>query len=290
MVELLLNNVTKTYPGGKKALKNFKQDFKPGITGLLGPNGAGKSTLMNLISTLSVPSGGTIMLKEVDIYKKPEEMRKALGFLPQTFGVFPNLSGIEFLKYIGLVKGLSPTYLKEAIPYYMETFNLQQVAKKRIDAYSGGMRQRIGIIQALLGEPDVVLLDEPTVGLDPEERINFRNLLNEIAADKIILLSSHIVSDIETIANQIIVMKEGETLFSGQPSDALQLIAENVYVVKVHENEIAHYRETYQVTDMKREADGYQIRYVNKTDDNSAGKQVNANLEDVYMYLTGKTI
>ena len=290
MVELLLNNVSKTYPGGKTALKNFKQAFSPGITGLLGPNGAGKSTLMNLISTLSVPSAGSIVLNEVDIYKKPEEMRKALGFLPQTFGVFPNLSGNEFLNYIGLIKGLSPAYLNEAIPYYLEVFNLGHVSGKRIDAYSGGMRQRIGIIQALLGEPAVVLLDEPTVGLDPEERINFRNLLNEIATDKIVLLSSHIVSDIETIANQIIVMKEGEMLFSGNSADALKLIADQVFITPVAEEEIAQYRKQYQVTDIKREAGSYLVRYVNDAESSPKGEKVTANLEDVYMYLTGKTI
>ncbi|MEL7147825.1 MAG: ATP-binding cassette domain-containing protein, partial [Bacteroidota bacterium] len=142
MTELTIQDLSKTYAGGKQGLTQFTHQFKPGITGLLGSNGAGKSTLMSLISTLATPTSGNIHFKGVDICKKPEIMQRALGFLPQTFGVFPNLSGQEFLNYIGLVKGLSPQYLKEAIPYYLNVFNLLPVAEKRIDSYSGGMRQR----------------------------------------------------------------------------------------------------------------------------------------------------
>lgn len=290
MVKLTLQDLSKTYAGGKQGLKQFTHQFNPGVIGLLGPNGAGKSTLMSLISTLATPTSGVIQFNGQDILKKPESMQSALGFLPQSFGVFPNLSGMEFLNYIGLVKGLSPKYLKDAIPYYLNVFNLLPVAKKRIDSYSGGMRQRIGIIQALLGDPQVILLDEPTVGLDPEERINFRNLLNEIATDKIILLSSHIVSDIETIADQIVIMKEGATLFAGSHAEAIDTISDSVFLADITAEELPKYRESYQVTDIKRGNDFYQVRFVNLQKDLPNAVQAEANLEDVYMYLTGKAI
>ena len=290
MVELTLQNVTKTYTGGKTALKHINHRFSPGITGLLGPNGAGKSTLMSLISTLATPTSGSIHYNGQELLEKPETIRNALGFLPQSFGVFPNLSGEEFLNYIGLIKGLSTKYLKEAIPYYLDIFNLNPVANKRIDSYSGGMRQRIGIIQALLGDPEIILLDEPTVGLDPEERINFRNLLNEIAENRIILLSSHIVSDIETIADKIVVMKDGATLFAGNPAEAIETIAGRVCLADVTAEELPKYRESYQVTDIKRRNNFYQVRFVNMQNDLTNVVSSEANLEDVYMYLTGKSI
>ncbi len=286
-MELKLNKISKQYKSGKEAIRGLDEVFSPGIIGLLGPNGAGKSTLMNMIATLNAPTSGTVIYNGVNIHHEKSAIRKDLGYLPQDFGVFPNLSAEEFLTYIGLVKGLASSYLKKAIPAFLDSFNLIHVRKKKISTFSGGMRQRIGIIQALLGDPKIILLDEPTVGLDPEERINFRSLLTDLSKDRIILLSSHIVSDIETIADNILVMKEGKGLFYGDFEQAISLVEGLVHEDYAEDDQLKLLKKKAIVTDVKKAGDQMLVRYLFKEQEDSHEKgNLPARLEDVYMYLT----
>lgn len=211
-MELSITCISKQYKGNKFGLKDFTLEIGNGILGLIGPNGAGKSTLMRILSTISKPTAGGITLDGVDVVKYPNTVRKILGYLPQDFGVYPNLSAVEFLEYIAAIKGFSGKNIKLRIEALLEELNLTGVKNRPIGTYSGGMRQRIGIAQVLIGDPKLLILDEPTVGLDPEERIRFRNLLSDLSDDRIIILSSHIVSDIETMAGNIAIMFQGSLL------------------------------------------------------------------------------
>ena len=208
-MKLEILNISKQYSKEKYGLRDFSLTLENGILGLLGPNGAGKTTLMKIIATISKPTTGQVMLDGVDIAKEPNAMRAILGYLPQDFGVYPNLNAYEFLEYIAAMKGVGGDNLKARIEGLVESVNLTDVARKPIGTYSGGMKQRVGIAQVLLNDPKILIFDEPTVGLDPEERVRFRNLLSRLSYDRIIILSSHIVSDIETIADEVAIMKSG---------------------------------------------------------------------------------
>ena len=213
-MKLQIDNLSKSYGRNQYGLKDFSLSIEPGILGLLGPNGAGKSTLLKMIATVIKPTEGSIRLDGTDLAKQPNEMRKLLGFLPQDFGVYPNLNAYEFLSYMAALKGVGGKGLRQRISSLIEGLNLMEAAKRPIGSYSGGMRQRIGIAQALLNNPKVLLLDEPTVGLDPEERVRFRNLIVDLAQNTIVILSSHIVSDIDTIADQVAIMSKGSLVMA----------------------------------------------------------------------------
>src|SRR6201996_9690651 len=206
-MSLVIKNLTKQYNKNKTGLSNYSITIEKGVLGLLGPNGAGKSTLMKIIATISKPTEGTLLLDGEDIVGNPDRIRKILGYLPQDFGVYPNLNAYEFLEYIAALKGVGGKGLRQRIDMLLEGVNLTADAKRPIGSYSGGMKQRIGIAQALLNDPKVLIFDEPTVGLDPEERMRFRNLISDLAQTSIIILSSHIVSDIETIADEVAIMQ-----------------------------------------------------------------------------------
>ena len=211
-MEISIRDVSKKYKGNKYGLKDFSLELKNGILGLIGPNGAGKSTLMRILATISKPTEGIITLDGIDIVKHPDTVRRILGYLPQDFGVYPNLTAKEFLEYIAAIKGFSGKSTRTRIESLLEELNLTAVMNRPIGTYSGGMKQRIGIAQVLIGDPGLLILDEPTVGLDPEERIRFRNLLTELSGERIIILSSHIVSDIETMASEIAIVYQGRAL------------------------------------------------------------------------------
>jgi len=211
-MEISIQGVSKKYRGNKFGLKDFNLELKNGIMGLIGPNGAGKSTLMRILATISRPTEGKITLDGIDIVKYPDTVRKILGYLPQDFGVYPNLTAMEFLEYIAAIKGFTGKSNKLRIEALLEELNLTAVRNRAIGTYSGGMKQRIGIAQVLLGDPKLLILDEPTVGLDPEERVRFRNLLTELSGERIVILSSHIVSDIETMAGNITIVFQGRVL------------------------------------------------------------------------------
>jgi len=211
-MELSIKGLSKKYKGEKYGLRDFNLELRNGILGLIGPNGAGKSTLMRILASISKPTEGIITLDGTDIVKHPDAVRKVLGYLPQDFGVYPNLSAIEFLEYIAAIKGYSGKSTRRRIEGLLEELNLTNVRNRPIGTYSGGMKQRIGIAQVLLGDPKLLILDEPTVGLDPEERVRFRNLLTDLSGERIVILSSHIVSDIETMAGEIAMMYQGRVL------------------------------------------------------------------------------
>jgi len=219
-MKLEIRNLSKTYPNGVQALKNVSLTIGKGMYGLLGQNGAGKSTLMRSIATLQDADGGSIDFNGIDVTEQPEELRKVLGYLPQEFGVYPNVSAEELLMHIADMRGITNKLeLKEQVAALLQKVNLYDVRKKRLDSYSGGMKQRFGIAQALLANPKLIIVDEPTAGLDPMERNRFYNLLAELGEDAIVILSTHIVEDVSTLCNDMAIIGNGEVLLTGIPGD-----------------------------------------------------------------------
>jgi ABC-2 type transport system ATP-binding protein len=286
-MSLVIKNVTKQYNQHKSGLIDYSITIEKGVLGLLGPNGAGKSTLMKIIATISKPTKGTLFLDGEDIVANPDKIRKILGYLPQDFGVYPNLNAYEFLEYIAAMKGVGGNGLRKRIDLLLEGVNLTADAKRPIGTYSGGMKQRIGIAQALLNDPKVLIFDEPTVGLDPEERVRFRQLITDLADDCIIILSSHIVSDIETIADEVAIMKNGVLLNKGAQPDIIKLVAGKVFEALVSNDEIAGIRTKHQVIDTSRQKDKTRVRFISRALEPEPGAiAVNATLEDAYLFLT----
>ena len=221
-MEINIQNVSETYPNGKQALKNFSMDLRsPSLVGLLGPNGAGKSTLMKLLVAALLPTEGSILVDGQPLAKRERQLKAGLGYLPQDFGLFDELSVAQFLDYMADLKGLRKP--KEEIHEVIRQVNLTEKAKAKIRTLSGGQRQRVGIAQALLGNPQLLIFDEPTVGLDPEERIHFRNLFSHMAQDRLVLLSTHIIEDVQSVCGQIVVINHGQILFAGTPEQLIRL-------------------------------------------------------------------
>jgi len=219
MLSLSVTDLRKDYPRKPRALDGLSLTLGPGILGLLGPNGAGKSTLMRILATVAKPTAGQASWNGVDIVARPNVVREVLGYLPQDFGIYPNLNAVEFLEYLAAVRGLDAKTARKRIDELLVLVNLVDARKRPLGGYSGGMRQRIGIAQALLNEPKLLIVDEPTVGLDPEERVRFRDLLGEMSGERIVILSTHIVSDVEAIANDIAIVAEGRLLTRGTPAE-----------------------------------------------------------------------
>ena len=221
-MEINIQNVSETYPNGKQALKNFSLDLRsPSLVGLLGPNGAGKSTLMKLLVAALLPTEGSILVDGQPLAKRERQLKAGLGYLPQDFGLFDELSVAQFLDYMADLKGLRKP--KAEIREVIRQVNLTEKAKAKIRTLSGGQRQRVGIAQALLGNPQLLIFDEPTVGLDPEERIHFRNLFSHMAQDRLVLLSTHIIEDVQSVCGQIVVINHGQILFAGTPEQLIRL-------------------------------------------------------------------
>jgi ABC-type multidrug transport system ATPase subunit len=286
-MSLVIKNLTKQYNQHKTGLTDYSITIEKGILGLLGPNGAGKSTLMKIIATISKPTKGTLFLDGEDIVANPDKIRKILGYLPQDFGVYPNLNAYEFLEYIAAMKGVGGNGLRKRIDMLLEGVNLTADAKRPIGTYSGGMKQRIGIAQALLNDPKVLIFDEPTVGLDPEERVRFRQLISDLADDCIIILSSHIVSDIETIADEVAIMKNGMLLNKAAQPDIIKLVDGKVFEALVNNDEVAGIRTRHQVIDTGRQKDKTRVRFIDRAPQPEPGAvAVNATLEDAYLFLT----
>jgi len=284
---LEIKGLTKQYNSQKTGLSDYSITIDKGILGLLGPNGAGKSTLMKIIATISKPTKGTLFLDGKDIVSNPDFIRKILGYLPQDFGVYPNLNAYEFLTYIAAMKGVGGKGLRQRIDMLLEGVNLTADAKMPIGTYSGGMKQRIGIAQALLNDPKVLIFDEPTVGLDPEERVRFRQLIAELANDCIIILSSHIVSDIETIADEVAIMQSGTLITKGDQQDIIGQANGQIYEVLLDNSEVADFKMRYKVIDTGRQNDHMRVRYINKDNNTVFGSTpINATLEDAYLLLT----
>ncbi len=238
-----------------------------------------------MIATVSKPSEGIISLNKNNIVKDANYMRKQLGFLPQDFGVYPNLNAYEFLAYMAAMKGIGGANLKPRIDQLLEGLNLTDAAKKPIGSYSGGMKQRIGIAQTLLNNPKILIFDEPTVGLDPEERVRFRNLISDLANDCIVILSSHIVSDIDTIADRVVIMKDGALINQGSQESIIQNVSDKVFETTIKKEQLYSFKAAHVVVSTFRKKDELQVRYISNNPTENSRLQV-ANLEDAYLYLT----
>ncbi len=284
-MQLEIQNISKKYNKNNYGIKDFSMTIDKGILGLLGPNGAGKSTLLKMIATVSNPTEGLLCLNKNNIVKDPNYMRKQLGFLPQDFGVYPNLNAYEFLSYMAAMKGIGGIQLKPKINQLLEELNLLDVAKRPIGSYSGGMKQRIGIAQALLNSPKIIIFDEPTVGLDPEERVRFRNLISDLANDCIVILSSHIVSDIDTIADEVAIMKKGSLILKGEQEDIITKVSGKVYDVVLKKEQLSAFKEKHLIVNTRRKNGNLVLRYISETPiEYSIPKE--ANLEDAYLCYT----
>ena len=278
---LKLDGVSKKFRAGNFGVRDVTLELTSGVIGLLGPNGAGKTTLMQMIATVTRPSTGRITFRGTDIAKQPNELRRQLGYLPQDFGVYDNLTAVEFLTYFAALKGV---HAKSRVMEMLEMVNLHSVANRTVGGFSGGMKQRLGIAQALINDPALVIVDEPTAGLDPEERVRFRNVLSEIGYGKLVILSTHIVSDIESIATEIAVMKEGALLTLAAPEVLLRGAEGKVWQSVVASEEFDRLRTTLKISNAVRKPDGVHIRFVGP-EPAIAAKAAEPELEDAFLYL-----
>jgi len=281
------HNLGKAYKG-VQALKDFNLKLTPGILGLLGPNGAGKSTLMRMLATITTPTEGTILWNSQDVVKHPEALRPVLGYLPQDFGVYPNLSGQEFLEYMAAIKGMSGEKARRKISDLLDLVNLRDAARRPLGGYSGGMRQRVGIAQALLNDPKLLIVDEPTVGLDPEARVRFRNLLSDLSGERIVIFSTHIVSDVESTATDLVIIHKGHLKVHTRPEQLLEQMEGSVWVWMTTNQELPALKQRFLVSGTLRGMDGIEVRAVSEVQPCPEAQPVTPNLEDVYLSMVAQ--
>lgn len=287
-MKLQLSELTKKY-NDKLALDHITFSFTSGIYGLLGPNGAGKSTMMNLITDNISPTSGRILIDDRNIKDIDKEYRKLLGYMPQQQNFYPELTLLRFMYFIASLKGLNKHEAKRDIEYYLKMVNLYDVREKRLGTFSGGMRQRALIAQALIGNPKILILDEPTAGLDPKERIRIRNLISEVSRDKIVIIATHVVADVEFIAKEIIMLNSGVILKSGKPADLLAEINGKVWNIYISDREITEVNDKYKVSNISREGESVIARIVAESyEDKWESETVRPDLEDLYLYLNGE--
>lgn len=286
-MQLTVTDLGKQYKHDLWGIKAFSLEIKPGILGLLGPNGAGKSTFMRMLATITKPTSGTISWNGTDVVKSPDILRDVLGYLPQDFGVYPNLNAIEFLEYMAAVKGLDTVSAKRRIDELLQLTNLVEAAKRPLGGYSGGMKQRVGIAQALLNDPQLLIVDEPTVGLDPEERVRFRNLLSDLSGERIVILSTHIVSDVEATATHIALVNKGQLLCEAAPENLLSEIDQKVWEWTIHSNDLPVLKQKHIISGTIRRSDGVQVRVVSVDKPDPCAQNVPPNLEDAYLFFIG---
>lgn len=286
-MELTIEGVGKRYARDVWGLRDFTLSLKPGILGLLGPNGAGKSTLMRMLATITKPTTGKISWNGTDIVRRPDPLRAVLGYLPQDFGVYPNLSAIEFLEYIAALKGLSARAARRRIDELLQLVNLVEARKRPLGGFSGGMRQRVGIAQALLNDPQLLIVDEPTAGLDPEERVRFRHLLSDFSGERIVILSTHIVSDVEASVTDMALIRDGNLLQHAAPEDLLRGIEDKVWEMVIPSADLPAAKERHLISSTIRRGDGVHVRIVSDEPPGPAAQTVIPNLEDAYLhYIT----
>ena len=277
---LAVNNVTKKY-NDFTVLENINLEFDNGVYGLLAPNGAGKTTLIKMITTLLFPTKGEILWEGTDIRALDDKYRDIIGYLPQEFGYYKNYSPRQFLEYLAALKGIDRHYSKEKITELMELVALEDVVDKKMRKFSGGMIQRVGIAQALLNNPKILILDEPTAGLDPKERVRFRNMISSLSKDRIVILSTHIVSDIETIANQVIMFKDHKLFCNDSPSNICNTLEGKIYETwEIEKIEIPHILLT-----QRQEGNNTLVRFATDVEYNGEAHKVTPNLEDVFLYV-----
>ncbi|MBW7476032.1 ATP-binding cassette domain-containing protein [Paenibacillus oenotherae] len=286
MHRLQIDNISKKY-GAFKALDNVSLTLSNGIFGLLGPNGAGKSTLMRILTTLQPFDTGSIKYGEIS-WKEMHKVQKIIGYLPQHFSLYKHLSVFECLKHISILKGVRKAELQEQVYNALEQVNLLQIKDQKIGKLSGGMLRRVGIAQAIIGNPQIIVVDEPTAGLDPEERIRFRNILHTIGRNNIIIISSHIVEDIETLCNEVAILHKGKILGKGT-INSLKMNAENViWSTKVEKNELFALQNEVKIISQQSKGDYYEVRYLGNTQRNPHDQLQEPTLEDAYFYFMQK--
>jgi ABC-2 type transport system ATP-binding protein len=285
-MELTIEHLSKRY-GQHVALHQLSFHCEPGLLGLVGPNGAGKTTLMRMIATLLEPTAGTIRWNGQDIRTHGTALRQVLGYLPQEFGIYQEFSGRQFLCYLAAMKGLPSALIRRRVDEVLSIVQLEQVADRKLPTYSGGMKQRIGIAQALLGDPDLLIVDEPTAGLDPAERVRFRTLLAGLTHNRIVLLSTHIISDVEAVASRLMILQEGRVLADTTPEALLAKAAGKVWSVTTDQATALQLQATYQISTMVSQVRGITLRIVSATRPHEAAVVVEPSLEDAYLVATG---
>jgi ABC-2 type transport system ATP-binding protein len=283
-MELIIRGVSKLYRGNVWGLKEFSLALAPGILGLVGPNGAGKSTLMRILATITQPTEGKVTWNGTDVATAPDRLRAVLGYLPQDFGVYPNLNAVEFLEYLAAIKGLERRATRQRIDELLQVVNLIDARARPLGDYSSGMKQRVGIAQALLNDPQLLIVDEPTAGLDPEARVRFRNLMSDLSGERIVILSTHIVSDVEASATRIALIRQGRLIRCETPEALLSSVEGKVWEWIVSSTELAALRERHLITGTIRHSDGVQVRVVADAMPAPGARTISPRLEDAYLY------
>ena len=282
-MNLLIDSVGKQYRGNVWGLQNISLRLRPGVLGLLGPNGAGKSTLMRILATVTRPTRGCVLWNDADALSSPDRLRMVLGYLPQDFGIYPQLSAFEFLEYLAAVKGLEPFSARRRVDELLSVVNLTDVRDRPLGGFSGGMRQRVGIAQALLNNPQLLIVDEPTAGLDPEERVRFRNLLSELSGERIVILSTHIVSDVEAVATDIAILNHGLLLAHDSPESLLAAISGKVWEIIVPSAALPAVQQQHLISSTAHRSDGVHVRVVSSSPPMPQAQPLEPTLEDAYL-------
>jgi ABC-type multidrug transport system ATPase subunit len=278
---LRIESVSKRFRSGNYGVRDVSFHVKGGVLGLLGPNGAGKTTLMQMIATVTRPTAGRIFFRDTDAVARPDDLRRRLGYLPQDFGVYENLTAFEFLNYFASLKGIRN---RAKVQELLEMVNLHSVANRAVGGFSGGMKQRLGIAQALVNDPDLVIVDEPTAGLDPEERVRFRNVLSDLGEGRLVILSTHIVSDVESIATEIAIMREGTLVTLATPEALMQSAAGSVWEVVLPSPQFDEVRRTMHVSGAVRKSDGVHARIVSPVRPVAEARLAEPTLEDAFLF------
>lgn len=290
-MKLTIEGLTKTYANGVKALDNVSLEIGKGMFGLLGPNGAGKSSLMRTLAGLQDADAGKLHLNEIDILKSPQELRKNLGYLPQEFGVYPKITAYQLLNHLAILKGVKDKgERKDLVEHLLQKVNLFDKRNKVVKGFSGGMKQRIGIAQALIGNPQLIIVDEPTAGLDPGERNRFHNLLADVGSEVIVILSTHIVDDVRELCTEMAIMNLGKIIYHGQPEEAIKTLESKVWEKRIERNELEEYKSQFNIISEKMIA-GKPLIHVESDACPAAGfASVSPNLEDVFFsYIKGSS-
>ena len=282
-MELQIRNLSKTYSNGVQALKNVNLDIPQGMFGLLGPNGAGKSSLMRTLATLQQADTGTATFGSIDVLKDKDEVRRILGYLPQEFGVYPKISAVDMLDHIASLKGVTnKSERKDLVASLLTKTNLWKVRNKSLGTYSGGMKQRFGIAQALIGEPQLIIVDEPTAGLDPTERVRFHNLLSEIGENTVVILSTHIVDDVSNLCNNMAIICLGEVVVKGNPIELTESVKGKVWKKVIDKKDLESYKDDFQVISTHLKGGNTIIHVLSDTIPDSSFESSPSDLEDVY--------
>jgi ABC-2 type transport system ATP-binding protein len=285
-MELTIEHLSKRY-GQHWAMHQLSLRCEPGMLGLVGPNGAGKTTLMRMVATLLEPTEGTILWNGQDLRADGEALRRVLGYLPQDFGIYPEFTGRQFLRYLAAMKGLPSSLIERRVDEVVEIVNLEQHADRKLPTYSGGMKQRIGIAQALLNDPELLIVDEPTAGLDPAERVRFRTLLSSLTSNRIVLLSTHIISDVEAVAGRLVILQEGRVLADTTPDALLARAVGTVWSVTTDQATALQLQTKFQVSTMVNQLNGVALRIVSATRPHDAAIAIDPSLEEAYLMAVG---